>query len=68
MAMATVSKGTPHSVADPADPDPAKLLGELGQDRLQPGAFDGETEIPYRGGPEVGLVKLGGFGMHAEKI
>jgi len=53
---------------DPGNPELAELLAELGQDWLQPGPFEGETEIPDGGGPEVRLVKPCGFGMYADKI
>src|SRR5918994_846699 len=44
---------------DPGDTSLPQLLRELGQDRLQTGALDGESQVPDRRGPEVGLVKAG---------
>src|SRR5205085_6191640 len=62
----------------------AELLHELGQNRLQPSSFDGQTEVADRSGPEVRLVEPrrgragsrcrrrggvgGGVGLHGAKI
>ena len=52
---------------DPGDPHPAELLLELGHDRLQPGSFDGESEVADRRGPEIRLVKPQRLGRHGNK-
>ena len=52
---------------DPGEPDPAQLLLELLEDRLEAGPFDGEAEVPDRRGPEIGFVEAGGLGGHGDK-